>query len=187
MRRRWLWLLVIPALWAGIVALAGCGSPQARGIDPATGRLAPGPDSPNGVSSCDARPDRAIAPFAYPAAMASATAAKQAVLAALAGLPRTRVVRDEGTYIHATATSRVFRFVDDVEFLIVPDERLVHEGDRRRALVVGRRERAAGHEADAERREVAGRHDLKVGVGLLPARRLGAASIVAGREMSATL
>jgi len=36
------------------------------------------------------------------------------------------VVTAADTYIHAEFTSAVFRFVDDVEFQIDPDTRLVH-------------------------------------------------------------
>jgi uncharacterized protein (DUF1499 family) len=31
-------------------------------------------------------------------------------------MPRTRVVSEEANYLHAEFTSRLFRFVDDVEF-----------------------------------------------------------------------
>lgn len=37
------------------------------------------------------------------------------MLAALQGEPGVRIVQDSGPYIHATASSRIFRFVDDVE------------------------------------------------------------------------
>ena len=33
-------------------------------------------------------------------------------------MPRTKVVTDEGNYIHTTFTRLIFRFVDDVEFVI---------------------------------------------------------------------
>jgi uncharacterized protein (DUF1499 family) len=42
--------------------------------------------------------------------------------------PRTRLVEEdkERWYLRAEARSRLFRFVDDVEFQLVPEERLVH-------------------------------------------------------------
>ena len=33
-------------------------------------------------------------------------------------MPRTRIAEDDGYYVHAEFRSRVFRFVDDVEFLL---------------------------------------------------------------------
>ena len=44
----------------------------------------------------------------------------------LAAMPRVRVVTETETYLHAESTSLVFRFVDDVEFLIDPEARVVH-------------------------------------------------------------
>jgi uncharacterized protein (DUF1499 family) len=38
-----------------------------------------------------------------------------ALRAAVAALPRTRIVEDEPGYLHAECTSRIFRFVDDLE------------------------------------------------------------------------
>jgi uncharacterized protein (DUF1499 family) len=45
-----------------------------------------------------------------------------------------KIVEESGGYMHAEATSRVFRFVDDVEFLMRPDGQLV---DVRSASRVG--------------------------------------------------
>lgn len=48
-------------------------------------------------------------------------AAKQKLISLINDMPRTEIVTDEGDYLHATFTSRIFRFVDDVEFLIEDD------------------------------------------------------------------
>lgn len=40
--------------------------------------------------------------------------------------PRARVVSQEHDYLHAEFESRLFGFVDDVEFRLVPQERQVH-------------------------------------------------------------
>jgi uncharacterized protein (DUF1499 family) len=42
--------------------------------------------------------------------------------------PRTRVVEEDNErwYLRAEATSRLFRFVDDVEFQLIPEEHLMH-------------------------------------------------------------
>ena len=44
----------------------------------------------------------------------------------VAEMPRTKIVIVEGNYLHAEFRSSVFRFVDDVEFLIDPKERAIH-------------------------------------------------------------
>jgi len=49
-------------------------------------------------------------------AMADPQAALAALVPVLESLPRTEVVEVQGSYLHATATSALFGFVDDVEF-----------------------------------------------------------------------
>jgi uncharacterized protein (DUF1499 family) len=79
--------------------------------------LAPCPDSPNCVSS-QAR-DRAhfTEPLHY---TGDATRAWERLKAALGTEPRITIIEDTGDYLHAEARSLVFRFVDDVEFLLDP-------------------------------------------------------------------
>ncbi|NJO38004.1 MAG: DUF1499 domain-containing protein, partial [Rhizobiales bacterium] len=43
----------------------------------------------------------------------------------LAEQPRTRIVVSDDRYLHAEATSRVFGFIDDLEFLLRPEDRLI--------------------------------------------------------------
>ncbi len=40
-------------------------------------------------------------------------------------MPRTRIITSNDSYIHAEVRSRVFRFIDDLELLIMPDRELV--------------------------------------------------------------
>jgi uncharacterized protein (DUF1499 family) len=56
----------------------------------------------------------------------SAEDARRTLLNVLQSTPRARVVDVDDVYIHAEVTSLVFRFVDDVEFLIEPQAKLVH-------------------------------------------------------------
>jgi uncharacterized protein (DUF1499 family) len=59
---------------------------------------------------------------------------RAAILEVVAKAPRARVVQAEGDYIHAEFTTLLFRFVDDVEFLIDPAAKRV---DFRSASRVG--------------------------------------------------
>lgn len=89
------------------------------------GRLAPPGRTPNAVSS-QADPADAghyVAPIAFPGSPASAMAA---VRAAVASMPRTRVVHEAPGYLHAEFRSRLLGFVDDVEFLHQPDAGVIH-------------------------------------------------------------
>jgi len=89
------------------------------------GRLAPCPQSPNCVSS-QADPQDAqhyVAPITAPGDPERVQAAVRAVVTRS---KRTRIVDDRPGYLHATYTSALFRFVDDVEFLLAPDAGLIH-------------------------------------------------------------
>ena len=86
------------------------------------GRLTPCPDSPNCVSTRAEDPEHRIDPIAFdgPADQAFARL-KQAI----ATIPRMRIVSERDGYLHAEATSLIFRFVDDVEFLVAGAEKRI--------------------------------------------------------------
>ena len=77
------------------------------------GQLAPCPASPNCVVSQNADEEHQIEPISYHGDRANA---KEALLKVLSVVPRTEVVEQADNYIHAESTSRIFKFVDDVEF-----------------------------------------------------------------------
>jgi uncharacterized protein (DUF1499 family) len=87
------------------------------------GRLVPCPDKPNCVCSQDEDERHAIAPLHY---TGSATEAVGRLKKVLAAQPRTRIVTAHEEYLHAECTSRLFRFVDDVEFLIDDARKVIH-------------------------------------------------------------
>jgi uncharacterized protein (DUF1499 family) len=60
-----------------------------------------------------------VAPFSLAVEPAQAW---RAVHLAVSRLPRTEVVTDTGPYLHAECRSALFRFVDDLELLLRPDE-----------------------------------------------------------------
>jgi len=86
-------------------------------------RLAPCPAKPNCVSSQARDAAHRIDPLPAGADPDAAWARLRAVLEAQ---PRLRIVEAHDGYLHAEATSRVFRFVDDVEFLLDRDAGLIH-------------------------------------------------------------
>ncbi|SDW33481.1 DUF1499 domain-containing protein [Marinobacter mobilis] len=111
---------------AGLVVLlggAGCSSQPPAGLGvQADGRLRLCPDRPNCVSSYDSADDKAhyIEPFVGGAA---AWSSLTHVIGAQSSL--TIVARQE-YYLRAEATTRVLRFVDDLEFLFQPAQGLIH-------------------------------------------------------------
>ncbi|MEZ5932727.1 MAG: DUF1499 domain-containing protein [Alphaproteobacteria bacterium] len=102
--------------------LSACGSspPATLGLD--GGRLAPCPDRPNCVTSNAEDEAHHIAPFSLALDHAATwSALKEAV----ANLPRTAIITDDGSYLHAEARSRLFGFVDDLEFQLRPDDDVI--------------------------------------------------------------
>ncbi len=120
---------------------------------PEQDRLAPCPDSPNCVSSLSEDPDHRIEPLRY---ATSSQVAQEQLLTVLRSLPRVRLVTSEPTYVHAEFTSMVFRFVDDVEFKFVDQDKIIQVrsasrvgyydfgANRRRVEEIRRRFREAG-------------------------------------------
>ncbi len=101
--------------------LSGCsaGAPDDLGVS--EGRLAPCPDKPNCVASDAGDDDHRIEPFRFD----DQAAAWSALKAAVADLPRTEIVTADDAYLHAEAKSRIFGFIDDLEFQLRPEDGLI--------------------------------------------------------------
>lgn len=86
------------------------------------GRLQPCPDRPNCVGSQEPAPDSRVEPIRH---QASAQQAEQAIRRVMGELPRCRLAAESEQYLHFTVTTRWLRFVDDVEFLIDDQKKLI--------------------------------------------------------------
>ncbi|HXH86762.1 MAG TPA: DUF1499 domain-containing protein, partial [Nitrospira sp.] len=87
--------------------------------------LAPCPSSPNCVSTLAPAGDErhAIPPYRYTKSRAEA---KETLKAVIATLPRIKLVEEDGEYLHYEFTSRLLRFVDDVEFVFDDESKIIH-------------------------------------------------------------
>jgi len=88
----------------------------------ATHTLAPCPASPNCVSSLATDAEHFTEPLHF---TGDATLAWHRLKSALGTESRLSIVEDTGSYLHAEARSLVFRFVDDIEFVLDPDAALI--------------------------------------------------------------
>jgi uncharacterized protein (DUF1499 family) len=86
------------------------------------GKLARCPESPNCVSSQAQDEGHRIAPLAYNGDAAAAIARLAQVIAWQRGAT---VVTQRGDYIYATFQTPVMGFVDDVEFVVNPAQRVI--------------------------------------------------------------
>ncbi len=77
--------------------------------------LADCPPRPSCVSSQDAAALHRIAPLKF---VGDGATALQRVREILNGMQRTKIIADDGHYLHATQATAVFHFNDDVEFLL---------------------------------------------------------------------
>jgi uncharacterized protein (DUF1499 family) len=103
--------LVLALAWL----LAACSGSPAENLGIHDGRLTPCPDSPNCVNSQASDPRHAIAPLPL---KGSAQATQALLKQLLASEPRTRLVEESPGYLRAEFSSKLMRFVDDVEFMI---------------------------------------------------------------------
>lgn len=122
--RRSLVRLIRPlvAILLAIIAYRALPSTPPANLGTSRGRLADCPGTPNCVSSQASDPTQRVEPLSFDGTPHEAVGR---VKAALATLPRTVVVAEGPGYVRAEATSLVFGFVDDVEFLADPEARVI--------------------------------------------------------------
>lgn len=83
--------------------------------------LAPCPNSPNCVSS-SATDSHHVDPFPL---FVDGKKSLNILAVIIKNLPRTKIIEHNDTYLHAEFESRVFRFVDDLEFLVNEDQEIL--------------------------------------------------------------
>ena len=119
-----LWALALVPL-SVVIIFAALSLLSRRGGPPGlvANRLHPCPSSPNCVCSQDSDAEHRIEPIAF---QGTEVEALERLLDVLRHQPRVRIAAVKGHYVHAEFTSAVFRFIDDVEFLIDGDAKVVH-------------------------------------------------------------
>lgn len=126
-----LFSLVI-AVVVGFFALQVWGrtAPPPADLGTVGGNLRPCPDTPNCVETRANDDEHAIDPLELPQELRNRSDTAGAALGRLAeiiaGYPRTQVIERRGDYLAAEFRSRIFRFADDVEFLVDEDAGVVH-------------------------------------------------------------
>ena len=92
-----------------LILLANCSGTKPILI----GQFPPCPDKPNCVSSKSSLSLHKIAPLTY---KGNSKNAREKLLGIINSMPRTQISMDNDDFIHVEFTSKIFRFVDDVEF-----------------------------------------------------------------------
>lgn len=87
------------------------------------GRLADCPASATCVCTQATDAEHRMEPIPFSGSLEEAMNRLKAIIAAM---PRSKIVTADQRYMHVEFTSRFFRFVDDVEFLLDPDTKTLH-------------------------------------------------------------
>lgn len=127
-RRRW--VLAVGRTAAGLAGLAILSlavlsnmAVRPTNLGATNGRLAECPATPNCVSSQTERDDRRMEPLPF---SGDPQEALERLRQTVEALPRTHVVTAVDGYLHVECTTALFRFVDDVEFLVDPSRSVIH-------------------------------------------------------------
>ncbi|MBH8564678.1 DUF1499 domain-containing protein [Nostoc sp. CENA67] len=111
---------ILLTLSCGLILATPSWAASSLGVN--NGHLSACPASNNCVVSQNADAKHAIDPIPY---HVSRDAARETLLKVLTVVPRTEVIEQTDNYIHALSKSRIFKFIDDVEFYFPPDESVI--------------------------------------------------------------
>lgn len=103
--------------------LMGCSSFQARDLSQKSLSIADCPTSPNCVSSQSKSSSHKVEPLKFNGSLQEFHQLAEKIQT---DLPRTKIIRVEGPYVHFVVTSKIFRFKDDVEFYFLESDSLIH-------------------------------------------------------------
>jgi uncharacterized protein (DUF1499 family) len=114
-------LIVLFVSMAVLLAVLSCASnpPKVQLVD---GKLRACPSSPNCVSSESDSPSSRVEPLTFQGAPEKAWGDLKETIREMGG----KIQEGHDGYLWTTSTSRLFRFVDDVEFRMVPTDRVIH-------------------------------------------------------------
>ncbi|MCB1064066.1 MAG: DUF1499 domain-containing protein [Verrucomicrobiae bacterium] len=115
-------LVALSLVGIGYFLYLGRASQSGKAPGLVSGNLAPCPATPNCVSSDDTSdPGQAIAAFAFDSKAVAPAEAWSRLQEIVNSLPGVRVVEVSDEYLSAECRSRLFGFVDDLEFHLRPD------------------------------------------------------------------
>jgi uncharacterized protein (DUF1499 family) len=122
--KTWLYLFLgAIALYGLILILVALVSKRPDNLGVENGELAPCPASPNCVSSQSDDEEHGMQPLTYTGSREEAHAR---LLDVILRMPRTRIVTTRADYVYAEFRTFTFRFVDDVEFYLPADKKVIH-------------------------------------------------------------
>ena len=123
MKKLLIGFFIILLLFFGLLLQRRLAMPEPTGLGATNGRLSACPERPNCVSSFAEGEEHRIEPLTLVGTPAEAMAK---IKQALEAMPRIVIVDASDHYLHAEATSLIYRYVDDLEVLIDADNGKIH-------------------------------------------------------------
>jgi uncharacterized protein (DUF1499 family) len=120
---RWIVLVLILLVFAALWRWLPRGDRPKLGV--VQGQFTPCPDSPNAVSSQSDSPIHRIDPIPFPIAGDPGASLEQVRLASLAE-PGMSLMESLPGYLRFEVTTRILRFVDDLEWYADPQDEVIH-------------------------------------------------------------
>ena len=115
-------MAIIPVLIVRLAVLsARAQRPKNLGL--VQGQFVPCPAKPNCVSTHSTSPQHASSPIRFSGSAIEAFARLQTIVKQQ---PRAQIITAANGYLHVEFTSRIFHFVDDVQFLFDENQRVIH-------------------------------------------------------------
>lgn len=114
-------ITAIMAMFVVFLMLKNTKTPSALGV--VGGKLAPEPKFPNAVSSQTDDPEKQVTPFPFKGDLKDT---KANIKQALQAYGNSVIESETEEYIHAVNTTPVLKFKDDLEFLFLEKEGIVH-------------------------------------------------------------
>lgn len=96
---------------------------MAHGVDLNSNVLKPCPDKPNCISTAEVAAKHGLEPLPF---RGNLQQTREALVQLISTMPNSAIVQTQDKYIHVTFTSKMFGFVDDVEFLLDETNHLTH-------------------------------------------------------------
>jgi uncharacterized protein (DUF1499 family) len=122
-------VILVVAGWALTMFLLSATARKPDTLGVKDGRLSACPSTPNCVCSQEDG-DHSVKPLAFEGDPDAAWSRLKEVLSTQ---PRTKILTESENYLHAESTSLLFRFVDDVEFLLDREAKEIHVRSASRA------------------------------------------------------
>lgn len=112
----------ITLILIALMSLLSCSGQRPTNLGISDHKFAACPDSPNCVSS-DAKDEaHRILPLAFSLPAKDAWEIAKQIVAAM---PRTKIISASDDYLHVECTSAIFRFIDDLELHLRPNENII--------------------------------------------------------------